>query len=574
MKVLYSVCLNDASDAQEGLLKVIPEIIHKIHSRAEAKIFSLLKDCSFEPSWQVFHSLNVSEHQYKQWSELDFVLLGPAGIFVLEVKGGRVACEDGIWIFTDRYGIDHKKSEGPFKQSETGLYALQRRLIENFSEHEIMSFVMGWGVVFPDILFETESPEMPRSVVCDMKFCRNPELIRAFIEQLINYWTNKRVNRNRGQLGPALRKAIASYLRPNFDHVPSLVNRVNDLYQQAVRLTDEQYRFLDAVEETDRIICTGGAGTGKSFLAIETARRELASGRNVILTARGEIFPEFLRRQLNNDRVNVVSAEKLEKMRKSGNLQSCDVLIVDEGQDVMNLEFLDTFDRTLKGGLEQGRWRWFMDQNNQSGIYNACDSDAEAILISTGSLVLRLKRNCRNTEQIISSTETVTGADIGITEIKGKGPPVHYSRAQHGTETANKLAEVIESWLDSSAFPGDIAVLSTVGFEESSACKLPSQLLKTIEVLSENNVANIPRNRITFSTVKNFKGLEKQYIALIDMGKQDDTDNDVAMLYVAMTRSHACLWISVCPEFEKKLRKLQEKNARLILRKEREKESA
>ena len=59
--------------------------------------------------------------------------------------------------------------------------------------------------------------------------------------------------------------------------------------------------YLDVLEKADRIICTGGAGTGKTFLVVETARREIAKGLNVLLVSMHEIFVTYLRAQFEEE---------------------------------------------------------------------------------------------------------------------------------------------------------------------------------------------------------------------------------------------------------------------------------
>src|SRR4051794_16284277 len=86
------------------------------HSRAELLLFDALREADL-PGWTAFHSLNVSDHEYKRWGELDFVLLSPYGLFAIEVKGGGVSCHEGLWTYTDRNGLEHRSSEGPFRQA-------------------------------------------------------------------------------------------------------------------------------------------------------------------------------------------------------------------------------------------------------------------------------------------------------------------------------------------------------------------------------------------------------------------------------------------------------------------------
>ena len=39
--------------------------------------------------WFAMHSLNLPRHEPKRFGEIDFIVCGPDGVFVLEVKGWR-----------------------------------------------------------------------------------------------------------------------------------------------------------------------------------------------------------------------------------------------------------------------------------------------------------------------------------------------------------------------------------------------------------------------------------------------------------------------------------------------------
>jgi phosphate starvation-inducible protein PhoH len=75
-------------------------------------------------------------------------------------------------------------------------------------------------------------------------------------------------------------KKVLPVLQPLFDHV-------KQVEQGAVKLTEEQYHFVDIAMENHRVICSGGAGTGKTFLAAELARRMLDSDKSVYLVDLG-----------------------------------------------------------------------------------------------------------------------------------------------------------------------------------------------------------------------------------------------------------------------------------------------
>ena len=106
-------------------MKVIPKEIFQTTSSAENKILTILKQIKTASNDLALHSLNLAQHVYKRWSEADFILIGENGIFLLEVKGGRIKSENGIWTFTDRYGRKSRKRESPWEQAKTAFFSLE-----------------------------------------------------------------------------------------------------------------------------------------------------------------------------------------------------------------------------------------------------------------------------------------------------------------------------------------------------------------------------------------------------------------------------------------------------------------
>lgn len=85
----------------------------EVKSNAERKVFEILQDLELKNA-VVIHSLGLPRHNTKVYGEIDFVVVCEKGIACLEIKGGRVACQNGQWLFTDRHGNEIKKNEGPF----------------------------------------------------------------------------------------------------------------------------------------------------------------------------------------------------------------------------------------------------------------------------------------------------------------------------------------------------------------------------------------------------------------------------------------------------------------------------
>ena len=88
-------------------MRMIPKQPLKTDSGLERKLFDQLRwafSGDDEKDWFAMHSLNLPRHETKNFGEIDFVVCGPLGLFVLEAKGGKVLCEDGIWTTTNWEG--------------------------------------------------------------------------------------------------------------------------------------------------------------------------------------------------------------------------------------------------------------------------------------------------------------------------------------------------------------------------------------------------------------------------------------------------------------------------------------
>ena len=75
-----------------------------------------------------FHSLNLPKHPKKRWSEIDFVIVCPYGIYTLEVKGGNIRCNKNSEWFSCKQGKQDRSIENPFEQSQDAMQALNNDL--------------------------------------------------------------------------------------------------------------------------------------------------------------------------------------------------------------------------------------------------------------------------------------------------------------------------------------------------------------------------------------------------------------------------------------------------------------
>ena len=82
---------------------------NQLRQKKEYSIY--LKLLQATENWVCLHSLALADHSYKRYGEIDFLMLTRKGIFVLEVKGGRVSRKDGLWTFINRYGQSNVKKK-------------------------------------------------------------------------------------------------------------------------------------------------------------------------------------------------------------------------------------------------------------------------------------------------------------------------------------------------------------------------------------------------------------------------------------------------------------------------------
>lgn len=534
-------------------MKLRPPIVFRFHSHAEARVFEMLQASTTEGV--ALHSLNLPVHQYKQWAEVDYVVVSSSGVFLLEVKGGGIECRNGIWYFTDRFGQEHRRSESPFDQVRGAMFGLRKVLEDRGLSGLSRRFVWGWGVVFPDANCPDTGVEIPSETVLDRKALqRSKNQIDPYLTNLARYWRTKVSTPPVATDGDI--DALVSALRPDFEVVPTVAQQIDEVAEQTLRLTDEQLRVLDSCEENPRILCHGPAGTGKTVLAAELARRDAATGRRVALLCRRPELASFIARGLPKRGVSVLSGADLE----APVAEPFDRVIVDEAQDFLTDSGSDILDRLVRGGLGRGEWRLFMDSNNQAGLETPADP---AVLerLRGNAASLRLTRNCRNTRQIVVQTTLFTGASLGEAQIDGRGLKVEVATTSGQAQVAEKLATRIRDWLQQDVRPGFITILSPLPWSQSAARLLPSDLAGAVSVLDDRLGKHWPPPGISFSTVLQFKGFENKCIAVVDLEAFDGRPKALAELYVAMTRANAALWLAIPMSRKSLFDSLSAKNA-------------
>ncbi len=515
-------------------MRMIPAQPLNTGSRAELQVFDQLRAAFSAPeyhTWFALHSLNLPWHEYKRFAEIDFIVAGPPGIFVLEVKGGGVSCSDGIWQTTNRRGDSVRLRESPFRQAQSALHGLQQRLPAALSS----AFTIGYGVVIPEVQNLPESAEWERAVLADARDFHNFE---HWLQQLVEHW-QKKTNYVKCATSEQLDQ-LQQHLRPEFEAVPPLHQSTHAVEERITHLTTDQLKLVDIVEANFRVICTGGAGTGKTMMALELAKRWRASDISVALVCQSPWLKRFLQRHATTGLV-VSLVDSIRVAARRAGIDKFDALIVDEGQDILNREALTLLGDYLHGGINEGRWCFFHDLNNQSGLCGTYLPEAYEHLERASSAQVPLTTNCRNSLPILQHIQSQLGADLGHAGV-GDGPEVRVYTASSTSDAVNALDRELLVLLETEGFsPGDLVILSSVPFAQSWASSIDSQLQKLVSVLDESSPRYGNRDRIGFARIEQFKGLESEVVIVVDLEPPSDSVNTHALNYVGMSRARALL---------------------------------
>ncbi len=565
------------------MAKMIPPHCDDKAPNSERRVFDLLRNDPATADWVVLHSLNLARSGKRPYGEVDFVVLVPGGgVFCIEVKGGRVACKDGIWTTTNASGWTDDLKRSPFKQANDAMWAVRDALekrLENSADFQKVAF--GYAVIFSNIVMPPLEPGVEPWEVIDCDGLETP--ISAHVLRMAkNQRARFHLRSSPAEPQPVLLKQLRDALRPDFDRVIACSSELRESERKLLSLTEEQYHILDLVAENPRCLFEGAAGTGKTLLALEYARRCAAAGQRVLLVCFNKLLGEWLATELGASESNgkatagrfykclreviVASpgcAEFAEaEQRASGDslfddvypfygqlalddaAKKYDVVVVDEAQDLVRRPVLDVLNAWLLGGLSDGHWAFFGDFHRQAIYGTKSDGDPHEMLRAMCPFVARanLTQNCRNTRRIGEETALLSGFTSPPYRMgQVEGLAVDYMEYDDSASQRTALVKVLmrlanEPGVDA----GEVILLSRHRFENSVAGTLND--VADFRVRSvERPAAGVTRVPVfVFATVQAFKGMESKIVVLCDV---DDVESDESrsLLYVGMSRARSLL---------------------------------
>ena len=520
------------------------------NSYGEMKVYEALRTLSDQ--YTVFYSLSwVGINEKRTVGEADFVIVHPAkGIFVIEVKSGEIEYRNGQWIQTNTKSGQSKRIE-PYVQARKSQFELLDRLNQGIRDFRIP--MMCYGVWFPSVDISEKAilpPESPKEITLDRLSLENPE---KAINGAFAYWAEKyrQVILDQSQL-----HKVVNVLCPHFHVVPSLKTKIEEMEETYIQLTRQQAALLDFLEEQKTAVIHGLAGTGKTVLGVEKAKRLASQDEQVLFLCFNSFLRDVLKKNNIIPNVTFHNAHSLAyEIMGQSDLPIDEVLeefevfleevfdeenweysniIVDEGQDLDD-RLLNRLYELVK--LKNGCFYVFYDRN-QYIMKNQLPKwieDAECRLV--------LHKNCRNTAEVFKTSCSIMGLEnVTYNEAHGEIPAARFYTREDEEEKI--VSDFIKRVIDEGLDPSDVVIL-TAKTIESSWIDLEKKYAG--QELSCEGAAG----KILFTTIRKFKGLEAEAILIVDakMSALKNPENR-RLLYTGSSRAKNLLNIAMLEDIE------------------------
>jgi len=507
--------------------------------------------------------------------ETDIVIVLPDdGVLTVEVKGGTVTRDGfGRW-----YAGARALDESPFAQVEAGKWVLQQK----------MSADARWRGDPPRMLHAVAFPEADRAsldragmslgtdapleLVIDRADIRSVEASRAALDRVLAWWAGDG-SRDRRLSAHAL-EVIEAVLEPAVSLRPMLSGDIVAGEEELLVPTNHQLGILTTLRSKRRAAIEGGAGSGKTLVAIEKARALAAVHYNVLFVcfnqplSRAVAQHPDLAPHVASGRVTVSTFHELCRRlgQQAGTLPpqpakpgaewfstslpaaleaaiptvggAWQALIVDEGQD-FDASWLESLELLLS---EPGEDVFYLFHDPAQAIYR------ESVVGRLGLEEFPLPDNCRNARPIHELAYRFYSGDLDPAPLREDGREPTIVQAEPGAPTLDALRTVLQDLVQAEGVErSQIAVLTGVALHHSDVWRQHrfkgDLILWNGSVDDAGDSLGLPADRVVAQppktilceTIHRFKGLERDVVVLVEL--RPDDERVEKLLYVGATRA-------------------------------------
>jgi len=533
----------------------------------EQMLFKKFSSDTENKDWNVLHSLDLSKH-VNIMGEADFVVVSPKlGLLVIEVKSHRkISFTEEGWCYGNSKKFDYR---GPFKQAKEAMYAIKEYL-EKIDKY-FSKVLFTYAACFPLTEFKTRSPEWHQWQIIDADM-----LYKKSISQICINIFNKEAEhmKSRGRefaekqylfSSEKVCNKIIKILRPKFE-TPDFFIKNSEQEKLLSSYTEEQFSAIDVMNNNERVIFTGAAGTGKTLLALESLRRaqnEYQKNRIALFCYNrflGEHLEKFASERIpgviatnihrwikkefpicysnfdesQSNSWDILLTSVLEEIVGSDKFQNYfDFIIIDEAQDFFGNSLYLILESLIPSGIPGGKWRMFGDFEGQNIFNSKLDYKKQFDEVKkTDSAHYNLSINCRNTKPISTYIELLGGIKNPYSKILRDEINIQPDFAYYKNENEQiNLVTASINQLNSDGYKdSDIVLLSP--FTNECIAKKLLEKKDWQNRISEFSIIN--KDKILYTTIGRFKGLEAPAIIITDFMSMEMNQN---LFYVGISRA-------------------------------------
>lgn len=548
------------------MARLIPSFMDERTPPGERSIFNLL--AAGPDDWVALHSLDLAPWNHSRRTEIDFVVIVPdTGILCIEVKSHENIAFDGCRWHPDTI------TRSPFKQAVDGRYTFYRRLSELAPKFKQIPVVH--CCIFPRSPFDLEpNLSIARWELMDVRafrqfnsgndFCndlkarmRQSIAADAKITPLENHLSSHQVD--------AIIKLCVPVQKFNPDSREEIKRR-----EEAVEkiLREQQKPVLQLTALNKRVLVSGGAGTGKTLIAMEVAQRAAEKGLRVALLCYNQLVGDWMKQKVEKVSPvppNLITGRAIRVMAEITGIEipnnpiqdywdvqlpleleerltdpdfkataAFEYLVLDEAQDIVaRPQLWQCLTLFLSGGKDNGAFALFGDFDYQ--VLGQRESMQMAILAldeCNRPVRWNLNENCRNYPIVGDTAVRLAGFNDSVYSgyLRGGGGLHNYDIFFYNDEQAqlDRLTQWLKEFKAQGYKSSEITLLSFRADYLSAASRLDPGL----------NVRPAWHwgTHTSYASVHAFKGLENKVIILTDV-TLDDKDFQRDLFYTGMTRA-------------------------------------
>jgi hypothetical protein len=516
------------------MARMIPKkLSSRTKSNAEKTLFQIFEN-NLSDDYVVFHGAWWQYIGYViEDREADFIIIHPdRGILIVEAKAGNISYDpvDMAW-----YQNQYKMKISPFEQAIQIKNKFLKFLIKH-DEFKNKDFCIGHCVAFPEI--DVVANNLPSAAPQEILLLR-PQLgnISGWISSVFDYYY--KAEKVFIKLGKQRTNSIINLISPSTVFKKYIVNDIGENNQEILQLTEKHFDILNNLCQHTECIVLGCAGSGKTQLAIEKARRLCQHLVKTLVVCKSNNLCLYLAASLQDEIKRgycVVSSFEEIYPRKSQLTFDFTAIILDEGQDFESEEIND-----LKQLIpDDGIFYIFQDSNQK------VSKNANKFALQVYPTVL--EKNCRNTHKIFKYAEPFVSCSHAINSSLMAGIDV-VSRVYEDTDDIFILLEedITNLVNNHNVLPNQIVILTDM---YPSSKSILSQYSHIDRFDLKPYSFNKDKNTIQWSNIGMYKGLESDVIMLFfEKEKKLIPSNwDIADRYVGATRAKSFLVVYEPPD--------------------------